>query len=916
MLRWTSVLLLVGPIVLLWIAFRRGRDERSAASPRTILLIYLVSAAAPLLFALLWRLDATRIVIELHGIAFRGNGTDAVRRVVRERRQGSGRIVIGDVAGRRRNPAERRFGTLLFQPNPSRGGAKGTVIIQLPPPADRAGVISTEATGLLGAQTLEDGDRLCVEGTCWVYDEDEATFTSGKHVARIPPRAAEIPGLDWTFTLPLAGPIPASNRTWSIDWLAHDSGALPADRRLRSFLCYSKPGSRLRLVPMDRNVVLQRGGRTVASDQAFPAADGKRIAFYTLPSESSEFAAAGIAERRSMVVRAGERSFVLDLDTPEIHSVTVGELRALQLAREKGTPAMNVALSMGDAQLVDRSLYFSGLSESVAVEANALFQLSPLFPRNLGRQYPVVSPRGPVTGALGSVHWLGASDLAAIRFDVLRPPLLLLIAGAVLLLLKAASAFAARFTVTQMLIAGALELLVGLRLLLGYRVWSMPPHRIEAAELATVAWMALPWMFLAASIPVAAFRTTALRQPALAGLLLSAMFTLRVADGRTRWIWFGCHFLALGVALVRADEVQAWLRKRWIWLVEKARPLTQRAKRADPIVVVALLFTFVRLLLLLGGFKESIALGPRVSLSVLHIPAAAFLQGYFLWRTWQRVRTNGQLTRSDHVAALSIFFFVWCIPAALTSDIGLALLNVPLFALLYLGVARHASSEKGRRLPRVLAFLVALFIAGAPLGRLVLPFVSNEEFLLGLASDSNYARFLHFAAPERLRELATKRGESLAITSAILQSYISSGLVGRGYGHSDVSPHLGDTALRDFAPAVFVAAEWGLVGSVAVLLTYLLFAIAARPWLPWNGGAAETRAGPAIAFVAAATITVSSCYMILANQELLLLTGKNAYLLGLDSAGDVIEVMVLVLIIAWGAAVARGEDQRALGGSA
>ncbi len=864
MLRWTSALLLAGPIILLVIALRRGRNEHRSASLRTIFTIYVAAAAAPLVFALLWRLDATRILIELHGVAFRGS--QPIRKVVRESR---GRITIGD----KKTP--QRFGTLVFQ--------QGAVSVELPPPADRTGLIGT-AAGLAGALALENRDVLCIDDRCWTYDAGQRTFASGKDLAGIPPRQAEIPGLDWTFTLPFAAPAPATLRTWSIGWIAQ--------KNLRSFLCYTK--GRLHFVPLDGNVVLRRGGRLVTGSNAFAVKDGERIAFYSLPSPSSAFAAPGIAERRSMIVRTGRRSFSLDLDTPEVHSLTVDELRALQLAREKNAP-MRVALSMGDAQLVDRSLYFSGISESVAVEANALFELSRFFPRNPSSHFSIVSPRGPMTGTLGAVQWLGASDLAAIRFDVLRPPLLLLLAGAVLLLLKIGAAFSARFTTTQTLIAGAIELLVGIRLLLGYRVWSMPPHRLEAAELALVAWMMLPWIFLAASIPVDRGGQALLpvrarfgdAWPALAGLLMSAIFVLRVASGPVRWIWFACHFVALGVALLRTRAIP--------W-------------RDVSIPIAASLFTVVRFLLLLGGFKESINLGARLSLSVLHIPAAVILQGYFLWRTWQRVRANGRLETRDHLAALSIFLFVWCLPAALTSDIGLALLNVPLFALLYLGLARHAASPRGRVIPYAVAALVALFIAGAPLLRLALPFIRNEEFLLGFASDSNYARFLHFAAPERLQALATKRGESLAITSAILQSYISSGIFGRGYGHSDVSPHLGDTALRDFAPAVFIAAEWGLIGTLAVLLIYLLFAVATYPWL--QNGAVE----PVIAFVAAATITVSSCYMIFANHELLLLTGKNAYLLGLDSAGDVIEFLVLLLIIAYGAAVARGESGSAWGG--
>jgi len=40
-------------------------------------------------------------------------------------------------------------------------------------------------------------------------------------------------------------------------------------------------------------------------------------------------------------------------------------------------------------------------------------------------------------------------------------------------------------------------------------------------------------------------------------------------------------------------------------------------------------------------------------------------------------------------------------------------------------------------------------------------------------------------------------------------------ITGRGYGRTVISPQLGDTAFRDFAPAVFIAAEWGLAGTLA-----------------------------------------------------------------------------------------------------
>jgi len=988
MLSWTSLLLLAGPVVLLLLALR-DRDSRHPAPFRTILVIYVLSAAAPLIFAIVWRLDATRVAIELHGIAFRSSGSATLRKEVRERRPGSNSIVIGDRPAARTRAPQRTFGTLLFAP--ATGPGKGAMRIELPPPALRAGLMTTGADGLLGAEALEDGDRICIANSCWTYAAGDRSFRQGSRVAAIPPRQAQIPGLGWTFTLPFAKPIGAGSRTWSLDFLAHQSGAIPPDRRLRSFLSYSNPGPRLRLVSLDDDVHLDRNGTRVQTSSTFIVEDGTRIAFYTLPLGSAAFASPGIVERRSAVYRGGERSFALHLDTPEIHTLTVPELRALELAGEKGAKRKKVALAMGDAQLVDRSLYFTGLSESVAVEANALLELSRFFPRDLASAFRIVSPRGPVEATLGDVQWIGSSDLAAIRVDVLRPPLLLLAIGAILLLFKAGAAVAARLTMAQVLIAGAIELVAGLRLLMGYRVWSMPPHRIEAVELATVAWMALPWIFLVACIPLRRLaewrdvRSAAL--PALAGLLFSAVFCARAVEGPTKWVWVFCHLLAVAAALARADEVHArmaagvarcrvWMasvtrflgtrlaaiRSRmtvnaivirlgggllaalvfWLLLRKAVGPVATVivvavafaagffARRIlawcrrftdpemTPVIVAALLFTVVRLVLLAFGWKESISVGVRISLSVVHIPAAAILQGFYFWRTWQRVLRHGNLRAADLSAALAILVFVWGIPAALTSDIGLALLNAPLLVLLLLAVSRHATEHRGRWVARTLAALVVLFLAGGPLLRLALPFVRNEEFLLSAASDSNYARFLHFAAPERLRELATKRGESLAVTSAILQSYISSGLLGRGYGHTEVSSHLGDTALRDFAPAVFIAAEWGLVGTVAALLTYLLFAIIASGWLPWSEtSVSDERPSPAVAFVAAATIAVSSIYMILANHELLLLTGKNAYLLGLDSAGDVIEVIMLVLLIAYGSTVMRDdEDVSSYGGLA
>jgi UPF0716 family protein affecting phage T7 exclusion len=897
MLSAGSALLLLAAVVTLVVFAARTAELQRRASMRALLVVFFVGTAPALAMSALWWRDALRVVIELHGIAFRSESGATLRKDVRERAPGSNRVLIGDVPARSRRMPQTLFGTFVFKPG-ANASHKGSLSIELPPPALRAGAIATAAHGILGAQELADGDRICIRAECWTYSAGDDSFRwNGKSFA-IPPRQTKLPGIDWSIPLPFARPITSALRTYSIDFLARQGSASSDTDSLRSFVAYSRPGPRLRVMLLDEQVTLWSAAAAAAAFKKAPAAagalqrfeiaDGTRIQFFTLPAAGEDFQADGLAERRSAVYRAGARSFALDFDTPEVHALREDELKVLYVdAKEK---QKRVPLAMGDAQLVDRSLYFSGTSESVALQSSALIELPQ------GSNYRIVSPRGPADAQLGETTWIGTTDLAAIRMSVIRPPLLLLLAALLLQLLKVASAAESRFTNAQLLFAGALELLVGVRLLFGHRAWAMPPHRLEAAELGLVAWMALPWIFLMASAPAI---STWRRIPRswflpLTGLLASAIFCARVVEGPKKFVWIACHLLAIAVPFVR-------LRK-----------ITMPSSRQ--LLLIAAAFLVIRVVLLLFGFKESLMFpGGRVSLSAMHIPAAVILEGAFLWHLWQRVTRNGRLQRNDLLQSALLLALVWLVPAALTSDIGLALLNVPVFLFFLLAIDRRNVAV------RVAVVLTLLFVAGAPLARVVLPFIASEETLLTLASDSNYARFLHFAAPEQLQSLATKRGESLAITSAILQRYISTGLFGVGYGHTDVSPHLGDTALRDFAPAVFIAAEWGLAGTLAMLLLYSLFGYLAWRMTPWS---APRRAMPLVtsspvpvfAAVAAATIAVASVYMILANHELVLLTGKNAYLFGLDSAGDVLESMALLLIVAFGTSYARDSNGALPGG--
>ena len=948
MLTSSSILLLVCPILLLALLLAKRDAPFAPAERPTVFLAYVAPAVVLVLYAFIWRLDATRVLLTLRAVAFRTLSGAPITTTVREEEAGRGRILIGDALEDLETSHPRLFGTLLFRPKP---GATGVLTVKLPPPEMRGGVIATTEDGILGSVALQDDDRLCIGATCWTYGASGPSFTSDSGTVSIRPRQAKIPLTERAFTLPWAPPTSARLRTYSLEWFGEQGdwgvkgaewgmayltlewlaarGTAADTDRTRSFLCYGEPDRLLRLVPLDRNVSLLRNGQTVIAATAEEMKPGTRLTFFSLPSAGDNFEAPGIAERRSVVYRPAALSYALQLDTPEVRSLTVEELRALALGTEQEREKqLAVSLSMGNAQITDRSLYLSGLSDSVALQASSLFQLAPSFPRNLNSHYRLISPRGPADAALGDSLWIGSTDLALIQFDVVRPPLLLLLFGLLVALLKSVAAIRSGFTVHQVVLAGSVECLVGLRLLVGYRAWAMPPHLDEAFDLGLIAWMTLPWLLLAASMKfnedAESFKEVAQSaMPIAAGVLLSLVFTIRILGGRLLLVWIGAHVLAVMVALLRmnvvtervgalCDDVRAAFRRMgWMErLLRPTRPL--REQQMLGVLTAAAALCAVRVLLVLGGSKEAlIGTGGRISLSAVHIPAAAIIEGVFFFRVWQRAQWKA-ISWVQLGTALALLLLLWGIPGMAASDLGLLLLNVPVFAGIL--VAMHRCSERSPeqphkldRLRRALIWAPSAVVCAAvlilPLGRFVLPLFFNEDRMLAWASDTTYARLLHSAEPERLRELATKRGESLAITSAILQSYVDSGVFGRGYGATDVSPLLGSTAMRDFAPAVFVAAEWGLTGTVALLAIYALYLGLGVQRTPWADAASG--ASGAIEAIAAATIAVSSIYMILANHELLLLTGKNAYLFGLDSAGDLVEFTFLLFLIAYSAAARR-----------
>lgn len=454
--------------------------------------------------------------------------------------------------------------------------------------------------------------------------------------------------------------------------------------------------------------------------------------------------------------------------------------------------------------------------------------------------------------------------------------------------------------------------------------------------------------------------------PALAGACFSLAWCL-CFDGESApraLFWLLVHGLLLGVALQRlfglpervaqttwarlGQAARAWRRPAAVDLEGTPALPTQAASRwhawlpaaeLRPSVCAALLLLGLRVVLAwLLGWRESLSVGgERFALSLLHVPAAVLVQSALLLALARRWRAGAAFRRGprdaahmrvwgDLLAVAIVALALWVLPALAVSDFGLALLNLPVLLLGLLGVGWSLAGAPDRGgfagrvvwLRRVASVLLAgylLLVCAPPALRWVVSgvrWMTSAEQELDLASNRNWLRVLEFAAPAELRAVGRRQSEELAVMTAVLHAYTHGPLLGRGYFASEVSPHIQATALREHVPAVFVAAEWGLAGTLGLLLLYLALAGGGAAWWPDENeiDATEPRTARAghVALLGTLTLALPSVYMLLANYRLVLFTGKNAYLLGLDSTADVLEVLLLAVLVAM--ASARVRDAR------
>lgn len=217
-------------------------------------------------------------------------------------------------------------------------------------------------------------------------------------------------------------------------------------------------------------------------------------------------------------------------------------------------------------------------------------------------------------------------------------------------------------------------------------------------------------------------------------------------------------------------------------------------------------------------------------------------------------------------------------------------------------------------------------------------------------------RLLEFGDPGALQLIGQRRSEALGAMSETMRAYTRGPLGGAGYFEGEVSPELRATAAQEHVVSALLVGQWGWfgavglvlvlcallapaaawwrsaapplpaprrpAGAVAALILAVLLALSSvlplsGPWrlvsivlivvlpvvlaLAWaHGGVAGTGTGSsplprtgAAAVLFLFTLAFAGLYMVLANFGMALFTGKNVYVLGLDSIGDVLESLVL-----------------------
>jgi hypothetical protein len=459
------------------------------------------------------------------------------------------------------------------------------------------------------------------------------------------------------------------------------------------------------------------------------------------------------------------------------------------------------------------------------------------------------------------------------------------------------------------LLLSGVEILLALRLLIAYQGSYLDPAAARATWESLGAFVAVPFILQAA---LALYERRGRLAPLLGhGLIATTALAAILYRARVEPKGWLALLLPLAAPLL-LGRVLLPLLDRFPWNGTAAlggkRPWLR-------LVAIAVLLIIVRLVTLGAlGWKERMVLGPLgvMAVSLYYIPWALLVFA-LLW---------GLRERRWAFAALWVLMGVLYVGIpALVHDWGTAFIfSLP--ALLLFALPSLEKPWRPRTLPLVLPLaLMVAFHAVLPLFPALglshrLPGTWEASDVLRARTDPkaaedllaqktqisrNSLRLWNLMAPAELRAVGTTEAESQIVVMENLRDYAAQGLLGAGYLGVPLSPPLATTQLDDNLSALHLLGTFGGLGSLLLLL--LLAGWAVAPFFLATGGTAGMGSGiaPRTAFglMLLWTLFAAGLYMLSANVELVVFTGKNIYFLAAASLSDAAEGTLLVTLALW-----------------
>jgi hypothetical protein len=359
------------------------------------------------------------------------------------------------------------------------------------------------------------------------------------------------------------------------------------------------------------------------------ASTGTQLHVLGLPRPTSSTIAKGVRDWRSFMVKAGQQSLLLQFDSPEIYTLAYSDLEDIRITtgdtQQQTTFRVNLALGDWD-KMNEGYIHLHNVSRLVGGETSAILELQDtLLKRELKSftnwEQPLIltAPGGQQRISNGEPAWIGENNMAAVQIDLLEPPMQLALLTLLLLVIaKMLAAISARLSALHLLMAGAIELFVIFRVLLGYRVWILPPFEDQAMRFALTAWAFLPWAFIVVSL-----RNYTDKQqniwgwlPAVSGLMFSAIWCYQINDGDSfAWAFIAIHILVLLVPFFQfPDRKRSFAQAKTMpWhqsILSKLKSLVPKNKwmTENPWLILAMLLGFLRIVMVFFGAKESLVL--------------------------------------------------------------------------------------------------------------------------------------------------------------------------------------------------------------------------------------------------------------------------------------------------------------------